>query len=79
MAKDVGYLTILITWTPPFPAPLGYQIMVPTAGITQATNDTMYRRTVSHGLHTIEVRAHSVHYFSEVVLTSVTVRGEWRV
>ena len=81
LAEVVGYRSLLVTWTPPSPAPpLGYHLSVPTANITVAViMATSYIAEVPRGLHTIQVRPRSMHYISEVVSTNVTVRGEERV
>ena len=76
----VGYRSVLISWEPPYPTPLGYQVLVPTADITVSQiSSRTYTATIPRGVHTIQVRSQSLHYFSEVESTRVTVRGEERI
>ena len=76
----VDYRSVSISWDPPPSAAFGYQLLVPTANIAMSSIRTrMLTTTLPRGVHTIQVRTHSTHYFSEVRSTTVTVRGEERI
>lgn len=77
-AEVVELHTVSVTWIPSIPRPNGFQVLVPTAGITENVKTASFKTILPRGKHSIQVRAMSQHYYSDPVSTNVTVRGERR-